>query len=302
MARVRNLPTRYADLGRLRPGDVDDSGNKPKPRALGEWRVTSRNEGRLNIFAGMYGGTPHPWEGHDGEYELYTESSVLDVLLPVDSLSTTYEKWGSGGNQRRCDGEICTVPVQDPEGGHLDQVPCVCAERNWVVGEHADACVLTARLGVIIPEVPGVGIWTLTTGSQYAAMELPGQVDTIDALRMGIRTPLPCKLSLEYREKKYPWEKFTRKFYVPILEIGQSIAEIQQAMGAASRGPSIAPVRPSGELPPGTPPAAPGPPAGLPPEGHTYSKAELEAMCLEHGVQTGTVTAMTKRLMDAGKL
>lgn len=239
-----DLPSRYPELGRLRLGE---KGPKGEPKRLTHWRATSRDEYTIKAFASKYGGDCRAWQGHQGEWEVLSETSVLEVQLPLDALDLSYEMWGSGGLKRRCDGARVTVPVQDPEGGHYDTIECECKAMGLDPLRDRDACNLTLRLRVVLPELPGVGVWMLTSGSKFAAQELPGQVDLIDAIRTRTQILIPCTLSLEQRTMKVPFEKFERRFAVPTLRVSSSMAALQAGAGEmrALKRPSPAPLAPA---------------------------------------------------------
>lgn len=296
MGRILNLPSKLQEIGRIRAGKKTGNARTPM-EALDEWRFTSPNEDAIRAVAHLYGGIPQPWADRTGEWEVYSESKLLAVQLPADAIFTAYEKWGQGGNQRRCDGERCVVPVQDPEGGHLDEIPCWCEEHGKEPGESRDACVVTVRLKVVMPDVPGLGVWMLTSSSVYAAMELPAVCDLIDALRQRSGILIPCHLELQYREEKRSYEKFTRKYHVPTLHVDDSVMEITAAIQTIESRMSIAPARP-GELRSGTatggpsnggglPPGRTGPPQGsggpsAPKPFEQRTKAQLQILCREH--------------------
>jgi len=282
---------------------------------LDAWRFTSDREDAIRAVAEIYGGDPHPWSDRTGEWEVFTEADTLAVQLPADPLFAAYELWGSGGCQRRCDGERCVVPVQDPQGGHLDEVDCLCEQENKEPGDK-DACGVTVRLKVVLPDVPGIGVWMLTSGSVYAAMELPGICDLIDGLRMRSGLLIPCHLELQYREEKRPYEKFKRQYHVPTLHVAGSINELMASVSDRMATPSIAPSGPGGKpaLPAGTsgPGGQPdsGAGGGEPPGGPgrvsaaavcaRYSQDDLIAMCGEADLpNTGTPREMAQRLLDA---
>jgi len=263
MARILGLQQKYPEIGRIRAGRKTQGGRQPM-EALENWRFTSRYEDAINAIAGLYGGSPHPWDDREGEWEVFAQANSIEVQLPGDPLFVAYELWGSGGNLRRCDGETCVVPVQDPEGGHLDSVPCVCEERGVEPGEDKSACSVTVRLKVVMPSIPGIGIWMLTSGSIYAAMELPAVCDLLDGLRLRSGILIPCRLDLQYREEKRPYEKFTRKYHVPTLQVDGSITGITRAIQSIEDRQSIAPTAP-GKPAPALAAPAPAPARGLPP-------------------------------------
>lgn len=317
VARILNLPNKLQEIGRIRAGFKDqEKKSGDKREALDEWRFTSPNEDAIRKIADLYGGTPHIWPERITEYEVFTTSKSLSVQLPADPIFTAYEKWGQGGNQRRCDGERCVVPVQDPQGGHLDEVPCWCEAHNMEPGEHKDACVVTVRLKVVMHDVPGLGIWMLTSSSVYAAMELPAVCDLIDALRQRSGILIPCKLELQYREEKRAYEKFTRKYHVPTLHVDESVQEIATSIRAIESGRSIVPalaapkpalapgagapaVRPDLPPAPREPSQSPGEPPGPPDD--TLHPSYLRELCLEHELDdSGEPRELIARLTEAG--
>lgn len=237
--RIANLPARAPEIGRLRAGWKDpDKPPNQQMQPLRNWRCTSPDETAIRAVASIYGGEVRPWAERPTEFEVFTESDSFDVLLPTDALFTAYERWGKGGNQRRCDGEKCVVPVETPDGGELKEVDCICEAQQIVPGEHKDACSVTVRLKVVLPNVPGFGIWLHTSGSIFAAMELPAQVDMIAAATGALPgTLIPCDLALDFREPpKKPWEKFQRRFSVPVLRVKESIARLQAQLETGPLG------------------------------------------------------------------
>ena len=274
---LKGIPKRHPELGRLRLGHKTKGGKTPM-EPLPTWRATSPDQVSIEAFADLYGGEPQPWADRPGEWEVFSTSSELEVGVPADPIFAAYERWGKGGVQRRCDGERCLVSVQDPEGGYMEEVPCVCENNEWVVGDKDDvakgACTLNFRLKVVLYRLPGIGIWMMTTGSVIAAGELPAQVELLRGFaERGII--VPAVLAIEHRKIKYAWEKFERNFKVPVLRVRESLERLaagatvgQSSLGAGAGSPGLPPRSreiPSrtAESPPGTAalpaPAAPEP-------------------------------------------
>lgn len=106
MSPIIDLQRRLVEVGRLRMGHQVAAGNGRRPAKLEHWRITSRDQARLLAAAELYGGTVQPWAERDGEFELFTKTSELPIMLiPGQTLSAWYELWSGGGCQRRCDGE-----------------------------------------------------------------------------------------------------------------------------------------------------------------------------------------------------
>lgn len=229
---IKNIAPKLPEIGRLRAGE---KGKKGEPRRLDTWRLTSRDLVVVQAFAARYGGEVGEWADHPGEHEVVSEIAEIDIYLPPDPLMSAYERWGSGGCKRRCDGELCDVPVESDDGGHLEQRPCECDDKGWVPGDQGDikkgACSIAVRLQVVDPYAPGMGHYLLTSSSKIAAAELPGQVGLL-AQMAEQGAYVPAVLAIEHREEKKPWEKYRREYNVPVLRIRfspQQMAQLGQA-------------------------------------------------------------------------
>lgn len=257
---LRGIPMRYPEIGRLRLGDRSGTGRTPM-RALSEWRATSKDRTVLEAFASIYGGQVTEWKREKGtEFQVYADTNELDIMLPADPIYAAYEQWAKSGVQRRCDGERCTVVVKSPDGGHMEEQECVCAANGWWPGVKEDvdagACTLNLRLKVVLPRVPGIGIWLMTTSSFIAASELPAQAMMLRGFaERGLM--VPAQLAIEPRSLRKADEKYDRNFMVPVLRIRESLASI--AAGGVQVAGALAP------SPSASAPALPAPaPAALP--------------------------------------
>lgn len=239
---IIRLQRRMMELGRIRLGD---KGPKGEPRKLAAFRLTSASRALLEAAAEEYGGTVKPWAAapDEGYFELYTEADTLDVILPpvfsdVDGTPTApysqwFELWSGGGCQRRCDGETET----------LSGKPCLCDEAER-------ACKVTTRVSMMLPKIPGLGVWRLETHGWNAATVLPG---TLEVLRMATDGGfIRAVLRLEQRTQKKPGEP-TRRFVVPVIDLPDlKVAELMHGSGpVAINGPVPTPPKP--ELPAGAP-------------------------------------------------
>lgn len=234
---------RLPEQGRIRLGKKKDGGKFPT--ALRTFRLTSNDRGSLEQAAAIWGGTVTKWEN---DWELVTEASEIEVVLPADPLGGTpiYELWGGASLQRRCDGEQATVPRRvgnQPDDVEYDRVPCVCNARQ------VEECKPKTRLSVILPQLPFGGTWRLETGSWNAAEELPGMVDTIEAIAQG----RAVRAILAIREEEKVVAGKTKKFIVPTLRMATSLAEAITGVAALGVLEAAAPVVPA--LQAGTPAA-----------------------------------------------
>lgn len=214
MSPLIDLQRRLVEVGRIRLGEKNAAGY---PTRLQTWKLTSRDKVRLDAAAEAYGGTSEVWEGHDGQWKLYTETDALPILLlPGQTISQNYELWSGGGCQRRCDGE-----QEQISDGH-----CLCDPENRECKPHT-------RLAVMLPDVPGVGCWRLDTQGYYAAAELAGVVDLLEmATARGIL--LPARLRIDQRTQLRGGQ--TRHFPVPTLDL--DIRPLEMISIARGEGPS----------------------------------------------------------------
>jgi hypothetical protein len=184
------------EAGRIRAGD---KGPKGEPRKLDKWRLTSKDRQRLDAAAQLWGGEPREWEGHAGEFEVYTTTTALPImLLPGHEPTTWYELWSAGGCQRRCDGAHEIV----------SDSACLCGEER--------ECKPHTRLPVLLPDLPGIGSWLVTSTGWNAAAELAGAADLLQrASAQGVL--IPARLRLEQRTSISKGK--TRRFAVPVIDI-----------------------------------------------------------------------------------
>lgn len=247
-----DLQRRMRELGRIRTGQqvAFQKNGRTLMRAskLETFRLTSPSRDLIDAAAAAYGGKPKAW---NGEWELITETDSLDVVIPPgQSISQWYEMWSGGGCQRRCDGRTNV----------LTDAPCLCpvdpAERRELA-KTGEACKPTTRLNVMLPAIPDLGVWRLESHGYYAASELAGTVDVIEAAgRM-----LPARLRLEQREVKRPGQP-PNHFAVPILEL-PTVRIADMVVGELPAGPVNKrervqrPELPSGIRPPSEHPETP---------------------------------------------
>lgn len=274
---IKTLPAKYPEIGRIRLGE---KGSKGEPRKGTHLRFTSNDEHVLRAVAAQLGGEVKPWPKGEQTYQLTTESSSVNVYLPPDALFTAYERWGSGGCQRRCDGEHCTFLDEGTDGAFLNEAECRCLADGLTPGDRGDekkgACKVTVRLRLVIPDVPGIGTWTCTSHSLYAAMELPGQLAILRALVPSNASLIPATFAIEARREKKPWEPYAREYIVPVLRVRQSLAELMNGEPMRELAPpTLAADSPS--PPPQRPPVAQSAQPegnGQPPEGKKNPYAE----------------------------
>lgn len=226
---IANIPMRLREIGRIRVGDTVPSGKGTRPNRLSEFRFTSTSERLLEAVAAKYGGEVKKWDDAPSDavqYELYSESQRIDIVIPPLQATEQYmELWKAGGCQRRCDG------VTEMIGDQPCQCPSDVEERMAKAGK-GQACKPTTRLRVLLPGIPGMGTWRLETHSYYAAAEIPGVVQLL-AMASANKQNVPAVLSMEPRERKVPGKNgakgVTKKFSVPIIDTDVPFADMLAA-------------------------------------------------------------------------
>ena len=203
--RILELQRRLREVGRIRIGQkVATSNGKERPEKLDTFRLTSRDERVIRAAAEVWGGNPEPWTDapDGGQWQVVTATSEMSVVVPPGDMafSQAYEQWAAGGCKVRCDGQW----------DHVSDQACHCDPEER-------ACDIHSRLSVMLPDLPGLGVWRLDTQGYYAAVELGGVVDII-ASHSERGVMLPARLRLEQRSVKRPGQG-VKRFAVPVLDV-----------------------------------------------------------------------------------
>lgn len=161
------ITRRLPQAGRIRIGR---KGEKGQPLKLETFRLTSPDYKALQEAAQVYGGKVTKW---GEEWELITTTKELPVYISPEPISQWWEEWSAGGCKKRCDGAECQIP--DGQGG-LTTVECSCDPNKRTCG-------LKTRVSFLLPDLPGLAIWRLDTGSYFAAAELPDQLEILQRFK-----------------------------------------------------------------------------------------------------------------------
>lgn len=239
---ILDLQRRLREVGRVRIGQqVVSQNGKRRPSKLDTFRLTSRDPRVIEAAASEWGGDVAPWDdAPDGrQWQVVTSAVDLPCLVPPSDMafSQSYEQWTAGGCRVRCDSRWDSVRDS----------ACHCDPTNR-------ECDIHTRLSVMLPDLPGVGVWRLDTQGYYAAVELGGVVELCLA-QAGRGVMLPARLRLEQRSVKRPGrdgKPETRRFAVPVLDVEMNLRDLMSGQGI---GPASTPT-----LPPSTPQLTPVPP------------------------------------------
>lgn len=213
---ILTLQRRSRELGRIRIGQQVATGTegKMRPVKLDKFRLTSASRPLLEKAAALYGGEVVEWNnGGSAQFEVFTTSTRLPVLVPPQPVSQFFELWSGGGCQRRCDGERELLTDQ----------ACLCSPDPL-----DRACKPTTRLNVVLRDVEGVGVWRLESHGYYAATELPSTAEFLAQQSGYIAGWLSLEARTVLRDGK------TKRFVVPIIEVDVTPA----ALMAGDAGPA----------------------------------------------------------------
>ncbi|MEU3907977.1 hypothetical protein AB0F20_29905 [Streptomyces goshikiensis] len=235
--RILNLQRQAAELGRLRTGwSVPTDKGRNRPVKSETWIVSSHDRTRVQAAADLWGGTVERWSpqgNNPDQWRVITEAQSIEALFPPgDPLSQYNEKWGGGGCERRCDGIT----------EKLSKKPCICLDRhgeNWYLLGPTQVCRATSRISVILPDLPGIGVWRAETHGFYAANEWPGVVDMVVS-GTGGRGVIPVGMRIEQRQRLA--EGKTKKFPVVVVEVR---ATVRQALTGTIPGSELSPLPPA---------------------------------------------------------
>ncbi|GGU12963.1 recombination directionality factor [Streptomyces violascens] len=162
---ILDLQRRMRQLGEIRIGHVVSGVSKKgnaytSPAKLKYFRFTSPSREILAEVATLYGGDVKPWtpaNGGPAEFEVYSTTNRLPVLIPPnDAVSQWYELYAGSKCRRRCDGVT----------EHKSDRPCMCDPEDR-------ECKITTRVNVMLRDVPALGQWLLVSKGYYAAVTLP---------------------------------------------------------------------------------------------------------------------------------
>lgn len=215
---------RATELGRIRLGAMiqTDPTKRARPMKLDTFRLTSPDRTKLEVVAATYGGEVRPWQAPTGPaWEVVTTTAALPVTMPPgEPISQFYEMWPGGNCTQRCDG----VTEQ------FSNSPCKCPadleqRKELAAQDPPAACKPRTRLSLILADVPGLGVWVLTSTGDQAADELAGVADLMhQAAVRGVM--LPATLRLTKRQTKNRGQ--TKNYVVPVLDIAESFGALMR--------------------------------------------------------------------------
>lgn len=214
---ILNIQRRMAEQGRIRLGKKSPtSGGRTRPEKLDRFRFTSGNQRLIQDIAGLYGGTPAPWDnGGKAEFEVITDAKSIPVIVVKGGFSQWMETWTGGGCVHRCDGvtNVLTGELCDQDSReHLEAKP-------------------TTRLSVMLRDVETLGVWRMESHGWNAAAELP----MLAELAEHVGDLVPATLNLV--ERKAIKDGKTSRFVVPVLDLAVTKQKLVELVGGAGGTP-----------------------------------------------------------------
>ena len=283
-----DIQRRGQQIGRLRIGQQVPSSKpgKMRPVALDTFRFTTGSRHTADAIAELYGGTVAAW---GKQWEVLTGRNAIQVVVPPRDqvISQWYEMWTAAGCLRRCDSQTeqksggpCLCPhAEDPT--NPDEVETAARERERLAKMNPPrACQRKTRISVMIPDLPGLGVFRLDTGSFYAAGEVLDAGDLMQAARER-EVFLPATVRIDHRERVENGQ--TKKYPVPVLEV---MATFRQIVTGALSAAGIA-----AQLPP-----APGEPQRAITSGTTQTPAKAPAE-----IEPATAPLTAQEIADRAK-
>jgi hypothetical protein len=234
---ILDIQRRGQQIGRIRIGQQvatgkknSDGSDKMRPAKLDTFRFTTASRAAADAIAGLYGGAVRDWLR--GQFEVITQRSEIGVTVPPRDqvVSQWYEMWNKGGCVRRCDSQrdqISNGPCLCPHAANPDdeeEVARKALERAGLAKSNPPgACKLVTRISVMIPDLPGLGVFRLDSGSYYAASEIGDAALLMHAAReKGVL--LPAMLRIEQRQRIAGGK--TTNYPVPVLEVLATFRQI----------------------------------------------------------------------------
>lgn len=164
------------------------------------------------------------------------EPKQLRIMFPMANMDLCFPQWWKRYGQStmlKCRGDgveaVCTQPeyaeklevIGKIEEG-LTKVQCLGKECPYV---QAKQCGMRANLQVLLPEIPGAGVWQISTGSFNSIVNMNSCIDYIRTVCGRVHM---VPLTLERREQVITHDGKARKHYVLHLNMNFVLADLQK--------------------------------------------------------------------------
>lgn len=198
-------------VGKIRAGVqvpvIDKTTGKPKTRS-GE--TVTRPAAIDHFRVDPEDGVTAP-ESAASFHDVYGEEPrTIRCLLPGHEIADVWEGafrlYGTSKLKRRCNGETCAERL---ETGGWETKPCVCGPRR---NTDADGvCKLGWTLNVLLPDVLGMGVWQVTTGSEISVRKISA---FLQMMKLTMGSLLMVEFTLALTPEKVSPDGKTKTVYV----------------------------------------------------------------------------------------
>lgn len=204
-------------VGRLHSGYMDESGKKPRPVALSEWRFSTGEKAVSDAVAQLFGGTPVENEESTSEnfIDVFTEAVKVPVIIEPDGIQADMKQWINGKLVHHCDGVKFLSP--DDKAGEECGCPSLFAERKQAAKDYQGpnpSITVTFRLA----DDPELGKFKFVTGSWTLAAVLHEALNDLD--RVGTTALASLELEyVEYTPSKGPMRNKLVSYTKPVIRV-----------------------------------------------------------------------------------
>lgn len=222
LSEARRLPR----MGKIRLGImVEKPGKNPYPKEVKHFILDPAVANDLEKKKLL-----EVWEQNYG-----AEPTSIDIMFPVADLEQIfpqyYKAYGSG-TLLKCKGDGEVAETNDPEyikaleslgkGDFGTKVKCKGKDCPFFKNKQ---CSAVGTLSVLLPALPGSGVWQVTTGSIHSILNLNSCFDYIRALA-GRFHMIPLKL--ERREQAIQYEGKKSMHYVLHINLELALKDLQK--------------------------------------------------------------------------
>lgn len=173
----------------------------------------------------------------DEFHKLYGEQpKSIGIMFPVASSDVYfpqfYKRYGSGAALKcKGDGEVASCTTKEYAAGlkvlgedEMGLIKVVCAGKECPYYKKKE-CTEVGTLQILLPELPGAGVWQISTGSFHSIVNVNSCIEYIKAV-CGRAHMIP--LTLERREQEIVHEGHKTKHYILHINMDFKLADIQR--------------------------------------------------------------------------
>jgi hypothetical protein len=153
------------------------------------------------------------------------EPTELDIMFPLNDAEIVFPQhmklYGKTGLKCKGDGRNATMMVK----GKLVEKTCTPGAKE------CQGCKPIGVLNVLLPKVPGFGVWQIWTSSWNSIVNLNSSIDMIRAMTGGRIAFIKLKLQLQEHNAtvtKDDGSQFQKQVYVMNLNIDQTMGQFYQ--------------------------------------------------------------------------